>query len=195
VTNALIPRPLARRIDRLARRAHAFHRYAHHPLCEPYRGEVIRMGRHTRLCKGCTFLAAGFLAGIAAGVLMLPSLVWGAAGLFLAVLAGTMSLRWRLPKMLGRTLPGVGVGLAMCTGLPCALGATALIACFGLLYRRRGVERSRCETCHERQRQPCSGFVLVVRRERAFQRKANHWLGAVHTGSHGSAPGLRKKLN
>jgi hypothetical protein len=53
----------------------------------------------------------------------------------------------------------------------------AMVTSFVLLYRRRGVERSRCETCHERQRSPCSGFVLIVRRERAFQRRANRWLG------------------
>ncbi len=37
-----IPPAVARRVDRLALRAHAFHRWAHHPLCAWYAAEVIR---------------------------------------------------------------------------------------------------------------------------------------------------------
>jgi len=176
VTAPPIPRPLARRIDRLARRAHAFHRYAHHPLCEPYRDEVIRVGRRTRLCKGCVFLAAGLLAGSAFGAVSRPPLAWGLGGLLLALGLGTLSLRIRLFKLVGRFLPGAGLGLALWAGWPAALASFLTVASLGLFYRRRGVERSRCNTCHERERNPCSGFALIVRRERAFQRRANHWL-------------------
>jgi hypothetical protein len=104
-----VPLPLARRIDRLARRAHAFHRFAHHPLCEPYRGEVLRVGRRGRLCKGCTFLAAGLLAGALAGAAgsSVPAGCGWWRGL-LAVVLGGLSLRLRLVKVVGRFLPGVG---------------------------------------------------------------------------------------
>src|SRR5947207_14201496 len=64
-----VPPALARRIDRLATRAHRFHRFAHHPLCDEYAGEVIRVGRHMRLCRGCTFAIAGGLAGGVVGLL------------------------------------------------------------------------------------------------------------------------------
>jgi hypothetical protein len=176
VSSPTIPRPLARRIDKLARRAHAFHRYAHHPLCEPYRGEVIRLGRRLRICKGCTYLAAGLGCGILAGVACQPSLAWGCTALVLAVATGAASLQVRLPKLFGRAGPGAGVGLALCSGWYCGLAAATVIGLFGLLYRRRGSDRKRCETCPERQQQPCSGFVRIVRRERAFQRKADGWL-------------------
>jgi hypothetical protein len=61
----------------------------------------------------------------------------------------------------------------------------ATIALCGVLYRRRGVERSRCEPCHERDRRLCSGFKLIVRRERAFQRKAD---GLIDRHRHGLRP-------
>lgn len=189
-----IPRPLARRIDRLARQAHAFHRHAHHPLCDPYRQEVLRVGRRLRLCKGCAFLAVGFALGFAVGVVISPAPRHGAIAIGLACVLGLLSLRVRLPKLIGRMLPGACLGLAFWAGWACALGAGVLVLLCGLLYRRRGVERSRCTTCHERERQPCSGFVLMVRRERAFQRKANRWLGDWHGGGpivHGHGHGSR----
>ena len=174
-----IPRPLARRIDRLSRRAHAFHRFAHHPLCAPYRDEVVRVGKRGRVCKGCSFLGAGLCAGIAAGALLMPALGVGAVALGLALGAGLLSLRVRLPKLLGRFLPGAGLGLALGAGWPAALAASLLLVAAWLLYRRRGVARERCATCAEQSASPCSGFLPIIRRERAFQRMANRWLRAL----------------
>ena len=176
MTAPAIPRPLARRIDRLARRAHRFHRFAHHPLCQPYRDEVIRVGRRAFVCKGCALLAAGLLAGVAAGVAAGPPVALASVALAVALGLGLVSLRTRLPKLLGRFLPGVGVGLALGSGWPGVLGALLVIAGTGVLYRRRGVERRRCATCPEQSASPCSGFARIVRRERAFQRVANRWL-------------------
>ncbi len=177
-----IPPPLALRIDRLAWRAHAFHRFAHHPLCEVYRGEVLRVGKRFRICKGCTFLAAGLLAGFAGGACLGPRPLWGVGALSLALVLGGLSLLLRVPKTLGRLLPGAGLGLAVWAGWPCALASLLGVGLAGVFYRRRGVDRSRCKTCHERILVPCSGFAAVVRRERAFRRRANHWLGAIPDG-------------
>lgn len=177
-----IPRRLARQIDGLSRRAHAFHRYAHHPLCEPYRGEVIRIGRWLRLCKGCTYLATGLVLGVAGGAILQPSPASGFVVLAVSVAAGVASLWLRMPKLAGRAWPGMGIGLGLWAGWPCALASTLVVGLMGLLYRRRGTERARCDTCHERERQPCSGFVLIVRRERAFQRKAHRWLREHQAG-------------
>ena len=177
MTSTYIPPPLARRIDRLAWRAHAFHRFAHHPLCEPYQSEVLRVGRRMRVCKGCTFLGAGFLAGVAVGVFVRPTIPWGAGVLLLALVLGLFSLRWRTPKLLGRLVPGAGVGLALWAGGPCVLAAVLMVGVSGLLYRRRGVARSHCGTCRERTLSPCSGFAPAVHRERAFRRRADRWLG------------------
>jgi hypothetical protein len=177
-----LPRPLARRIDRLARRAHVFHRFAHHPLCDSYRSEVFRVGRRLRLCKGCTLLAGGFLLGAVLGGAWRPSPLAGAAGWAVALALGLWSLRRRLPKLLGRWVPGACLGLALWAGWPCALLSLATIALGYSLYRRRGAEHSRCEPCHERDRRPCSGFAVIMRRERAFGRKAQSWIDRHHRG-------------
>jgi len=66
-----IPPALARRIDRLARVAHRAHRYAHHPLCGAYAGELVRLGRQGRVCRGCLLVSCGACAG-AALALALP---------------------------------------------------------------------------------------------------------------------------
>ena len=176
MTGSRIPPPLARRIDRLAWRAHAFHRFAHHPLCDVYRNEVLRVGRRLRVCKGCTLLALGLVVGVVAGVCARPPLGWGAGGLLLTLVLGSLSLRLRLPKIVGRLLPGAGLGMALWAGWSCALAALLIGGVCGALYRRRGVERSRCETCPERMRSPCSGFLPAVRRERAFRRRVDRWL-------------------
>lgn len=171
-----LPRSLAQRIDKLAWRAHAFHRFAHHPLCDSYRSEVFRVGRRLRVCKGCSLLAMGFALGVLGGAIVRPSSATGVIAWALALTLGLTSLRHRLPKLLTRLTPGLGLGLALWAGWLCALLSLTTVAACCVLYRRRGVERSRCEPCHERDRKPCSGFVLIMRRERAFQRKADHWI-------------------
>jgi hypothetical protein len=179
LTGTHIPPPLARRIDRLARRAHAFHRFAHHPLCEPYRNEVVRVGRRLRVCKGCAFLVTGMLFGLGSGAFARPPSPWGAAALLLALTLGTLSLRLRLPKILGRLMPGALLGFGLWAGVTSALVALLVVLLSGLLYRRRGVERRLCQTCPERLRSPCSGFAPAVRRERAFRRRVDRWLGEL----------------
>jgi hypothetical protein len=179
VTSSHIPLPLARRIDRLARRAHAFHRFAHHPLCDAYRNEVLRVGPRLRVCKGCTLLATGLVAGMAVGAFVRPQLLWGAGALLLALGLGALSLRLRVPKTFGRFLPGAGLGFALWAGWPSVFAALLIVAIVGDLYRRRGVERSRCQTCPERLRSPCSGLAPAVRRERAFRRRVDRWLGEL----------------
>jgi hypothetical protein len=166
----------------LARRAHAFHRFAHHPLCHVYRGEVLRVGKRFRLCKGCTFLAAGLVMGIVGGAFVRLPLAWGASALLFALVLGMLSLRLRLPKIAGRLIPGAGLGLALWAGWPCALASLLVVALVGVLYRRRGVEGNRCATCPERSLSPCSGFASIVRRERAFRRRVDGWLDALPSG-------------
>jgi hypothetical protein len=176
-----LPLPLARRIDRLARRAHTFHRFAHHPLCEPYRGEVLRIGRRMRLCKGCTLLAAGLLTGALAGALARPSLRVAAIAWLAAVVLGGLSLRLRLAKVVGRFVPGAALALACWAGLVPLLVSLSIFAVAIAVYRRRGVERSPCRSCPERRLSPCSGFAPHVRRERAFRRRVARWLDTFPT--------------
>lgn len=149
-----IPPALARRIDRLARRAHAFHRWAHHPLCSRYAPELVSLGRRARACLGCSLAAAGGLAGIALGsaVAALPPALLVATGACLLVgvpavisarapvgpEAGAHAAPWsgergrgpRAHKLVTRFLPvaltGAVVAQALRAPSPARLGAASL---------------------------------------------------------------------
>lgn|GEM_PF-980232 len=207
-----IPAPLARRIDRLARRAHAFHRWAHHPLCARYGPEVLRLGRRTRVCRGCALTALGALAGIAAGLASpaAPGSAWLAAAALLAASVPLAIPRLapggdaaaigrgapeagarRTPKLLTRFLPlaiaGGALAQTVVAPAPARLGAAALAlgaTTWGILrYRRRGPDRRRCLACPEGPPGArCSGYVLLIRRERAMTRLAGRWISAGGVG-------------
>ncbi len=173
------PPALRRRLDRLARAAHAFHRFAHHPLCAEYAGERIRIGR-VQLCRGCALLGLGIALGLAAGALLPATKLAVGVALGLAVVSGAAAFVARLPKTIGRTLPGAALGFAFLEGLRLGplgwtLSADAVLL-FGaafLFYRRRGPHRGPCETCPDRDKRPaCRGFAPILRRERALQRMA-----------------------
>lgn len=187
-----IPRPLARRIDRLARAAHRFHRFAHHPLCDAYTGEVVRLGRRTRVCRGCLMTGLGGIAGAALGIAFaLP--VWPAAlSLGVALGLGLASIRvpaWRAAgKLATRAAPAFALGFAATgaahTGLVPAIAfplASALVlAGLVALYRRRGPDRAACLSCPERTGTvACTGMRPIVLRERAVQRLAGRWIDAA----------------
>ncbi|HEX3853374.1 MAG TPA: hypothetical protein VHW01_20560 [Polyangiaceae bacterium] len=183
-----LPKPTARVIDNLARHAHAFHRFAHHPLCARYASELIPLGRRARVCRGCACAALGTLAGALGAAFTQPSssilFVGGALGL--AVLLSSLALR--LPKALGRGLgaalssfAGVG-GLLSAARAPrvLALSLLAFAGIFLWLYRRRGPNRSPCQTCPERLgARTCSGLRPIVQRERAFRRLAQRYIDAA----------------
>jgi hypothetical protein len=200
-----LPPALARRIDRLARRAHSFHRWAHHPLCSRYAPEVVRLGHRTRACLGCSLAAAGVLAGGALG-LALPLAPWpwlaAAALLLLAAVPLAIPSGRRAPaapaaprsparKLATRLAPGLLAGALLLQGLSAPasprLGAAALaaaaLAWATVRYRRQGPDRSACLGCPEAPPgSRCSGFAPIVRRERAMERLAGRWIAASGTG-------------
>jgi hypothetical protein len=191
-----IPPAVARRLDRLARHAHRFHRFAHHPLCEAYAGEVLRLGGRTRLCRGCTLATLGALAGALLGLLsprlppepllLGPALLTGWAALALAPRG-----RRRNSKLLTRAGPGALAVFLVVAGLRAAAAAepgdwsgagaaavTGALVALGLVaWRRRGPNRSPCDTCPQAPPGPrCDGLRPLARRERAFSRLAAHWI-------------------
>lgn len=181
------PRPTpgqARRIDRLSRAAHRFHRHAHHPLCDRYGGEVLRVGwrgRRVYLCRGCSFAVIGGLLGGAAGLIAADvSRVALIAGTLLMI--PTIASKRRVPKLISRLVPAALFALSLISSVRAhrwIVAALAVLVVAGLrwLYGKRGGDRTPCVTCPERDASPCSGFVQIVRRERAFQRLARRWLG------------------
>ena len=185
---APLPQRTVRAIDRLARDAHAFHRFAHHPLCERYAGELIPLGRRTRVCRGCASAALGSTTGLLAALAWQPSfaIIVGAAALGIGLLLSSLALR--LPKWLGRALATACLGFACLGGLLLAHGAPLFLAvvilvssvAFIALYRKRGPNRGPCTACPERLlSKPCSGLRPIVRRERAFRRLAQRFLDAA----------------
>jgi hypothetical protein len=173
-----LSRETARAIDSLARRAHAFHRFAHHPLCARYASELVTLGRRQRVCRGCFAVALGTACGAAAALVCVPDPLLLYGSLFTGTLLALLSLAARLPKTLGRFVPAASLGAALASVLTTPrsfawLVALATVALGVALYRRRQPNRAPCATCPERARQTaCSGFSAIVRRERAFRRMA-----------------------
>lgn len=180
-----LPPALARRLDRLAGRVHRFHRWAHHPLCARYQGEVLRVGRTLRLCRGCALVALGAVTGAVAGVglptapALLGALAAGVAVAMGLALRRAPGPRARTAKWLTRALPVALCAATVVTGLRAAglegaLAATVGVGSFAagvVAYRRRGPDRSACAGCPERSPTvACSGVAPIVRRERAFRR-------------------------
>jgi hypothetical protein len=186
-----IPPALARRLDRLARRAHAFHRFAHHPLCPAYAGEVFRLGRRTRCCRGCALAVTGAATGaLTALAAPLPPAAGLVIVLALSVPAALVAVRPRMAgarasKLLTRAAPlALAAGLATfgvrthsAAGVAIAAGAAVIALAATVIYRRRRPDRSPCLACPERAAPDvCSGFRRVARREAAFARLAGRLL-------------------
>jgi len=175
---SFVPRTTARAIDRLARDAHAFHRFAHHPLCGEYSGEVLRIGRHVRVCRGCSFAILGGLIGAVAGALAgmpvpIALLVLAVAWTLVAALPRSRSkLPSRfLPASLAFATVGSGAQAASVPGAAVALAGLVVVAFAVRRYRSRGPDRGPCASCPERDRPVvCRGYGPILRRERAFRR-------------------------
>jgi hypothetical protein len=97
----------------------------------------------------------------------------------------------RRSKVVTRFVPAVAMGFAIGEGVRVAgsYGATLVLltilasVTLVVLYRRRGADRAPCVRCPERMLStPCSGFVEIVDRERAFQRIAARMLSGVRPG-------------
>jgi hypothetical protein len=185
---AQVPSAVARAVDRLSRRAHRFHRFAHHPLCGEYRAELLQLGRRMRVCRGCLYAALGCSYGAITGALLAvtPLLVGAAAAALLGAISSPRSAR--ASKLWTRWLPAAVLAFSCCAGVRVggALGAAAAMCAAGAAavlhaaYRRRGPDRSPCASCPERsQTRVCRGFAPIVQRERALQRVARRWLIAA----------------
>jgi hypothetical protein len=196
-----VPPSLARRIDRLARRAHAFHRFAHHPLCGRYAGELIALRGRARICRGCTCtLLAAVVGSCCALVMVLPGVPLALVSL--ACFAVTLRSLARAPdpdrrrvnKLWTRGLPALVFSAALIallrapSALHVCLALALLLSCTWTLgrYRRRGPDRSACARCPEyASNAVCSGFREIVQAERAFSRRTQQLLAAADAAARG----------
>jgi len=184
--NRVYPRvssSLARRIDRLARGAHALHRWAHHPLCGRYESEVFRFGRRARVCRGCSLALLGSVLGGLGGALFgIPwaALVSVSCSLGLVGWSMRRARKDRASKIAARFLPACGLTFALFSFVharsPASVGIAAAACAVALafigVYKQRGPNRAPCASCPERSdARTCSGFQPIVRREKALMRK------------------------
>jgi hypothetical protein len=178
---------VARDLDRLSRRAHRFHRFAHHPLCDRYAGERVQLGK-VRLCRGCTFAVTGGLVGGFVGLAIGASESAAAIAMTIAtaLLLGTLwsKRKLRIAKTWTRLVPAglyalaitCGVLASTPLGIAIASASAAIVVLMRVLYGKRGADRTPCTTCPELGRAPCSGFARIVSRELAFRRVADRRL-------------------
>jgi hypothetical protein len=200
---------LVRRIDRLAKRAHAFHRFAHHPLCDNYAGELIALRGRSRVCRGCAAALVGGLLGVSAALsVRLPELALVSAcvavccALLIAQSTPSPPGRARPAKVWTRGVPVflLGASLVTCLRTPslghwsAAAGLLVLSRVVLARYRQRGPDRSPCSICPERHNPaPCSGFRSIVRAERAFVRRSERLVDAAIGGERSALAQLAQR--
>ena len=109
---AVLPAPVAREVDRLARGAHRRTAWAHHPLCGRYGEETLRLGRRV-VCRGCALAALGALSGLGAALVLAPSPAMSALGCLALAAPAAVGLAVRLPKLATRALPGAALGASL----------------------------------------------------------------------------------
>ncbi len=194
VARLTVSPPRARHRPPSASRACVFHRFAHHPLCDRYASEMLdpTLGRRARVCRGCSVRGAwdvGWRARRVAHAPVVEHIIrWGRS---CARCAAQLS---RVAFAQGaRTRSGHGVGKLRrrwrpVVGRTRAAGAGAEPAGFRRHFfpvdvRRRGPNRSPCQTCPERldALRTCSGLRPIVQRERAFRRLAQRYIDAAVT--------------
>ena len=192
---------LARRLGRLTARAHRFHRFAHHPLCNAYAAEVLHLGRRTHVCAGCAWTLLGSILGVGVaaacprGWFTLPWAL-GLQGAGMVWLLVSARLHAQVLKWLVRGGPMVclagGCVLTLRAGaaIPWHLGVWATEAALSAVawgavrvYRRRPPWRAPCVSCPQRQDEVCDGWRPMVQRERALTRLSGQWLQSSHRGN------------
>jgi len=173
--SVFISKAVAARIDRASRYAHRFHRFAHHPLCNRYRGELISIGHRARFCRGCALGAFGGALGLCLHLRAPQAIVITLTALGLLLITAVV----RLPKVGSRLIPAALLGAAALAGIAMTLAIGAVIAAMLWAYRQRGPDRFPCLACPERHLSVCSGYAPIVRRERAFRRLSASWITAA----------------
>jgi len=164
--------------------------WAHKPLCQRFRRDVLRLGR-VHVCRSCTMVYAGAALGaVLCGVFRQP--LWDVAPALWAAMAGITLVfsfplwykRWPRPMrdllraMLGGTIALCGYLLLSGAWLPGLVG-TAVLAASWQAYRgvRERFRRQACAGCPElRDGEICPGFALQAERIRQYEQQATERL-------------------
>lgn len=164
--------------------------WAHKPLCERFRRDVLRIGR-IHFCRSCTMAYAGIALGILLCVSFREPLRDVAPAGFAALAGVTLALsfpvwyrRWTRPMrdvlrgMMGGTIALCGYLLLWGAPLPGLIGV-AVLALFwrGYLAVRGSYRLKVCAGCpHLQENAICPGFALQAERIRRYEEKATDLL-------------------
>jgi hypothetical protein len=160
--------------------------WAHKPLCERFRGEVLRIGP-LRVCRSCTFLYAGMIAACIAGVVR-PEAVAGRPLLFAGVLVAVALLsappfykQWPRPVRdvlrfaAGALIPAGFIVLVLGYVILGAAGLILMWIHWRFYLRHRRLRRARvCDGCPDLSPGAvCPGFGPQAEAARAYERAAS----------------------
>ena len=168
------------------RHAHSF-LWAHHPLCERFRGDVLRIG-HVRLCRSCLAVYLGIAAG---GILFATTSLVSTPTLPVTLAVPTIFLSHprlykRMPRIARDLLRGsMGLLIASCGGLLLsgslvtgALLSVAVFTFWRFYFRLRRTRRlAACDGCPELNAGGvCRGFAHQAECVRNYEREATELL-------------------
>lgn len=159
--------------------------WAHKPLCDAYREDVLRLGR-LRLCRGCSALWFGVLAGgawVSAAPLESGTTTTLFVALYLVCAAlshPTMHSRWPrfvrdgLRAASGLLLPlAFGVAIRGELLLGSVLTAVLVATYFGYAKLRSPRRLAKCSDCPELGLGICSGYAVQGTAIRAWEEAAS----------------------
>ena len=184
--------------------------WAHKPLCDRFRHDVVRIG-HVHLCRSCLLAYAGILAGVAASIAAPSFLQTHGATVFVSIATATILFSlpfWykRWPRCLRDVLRFcMGLSIALCgcllvsgqivVGIVGAIGLATFWRTYLALRRRRRLHS--CAGCPELNgRHICSGFQSQTECLRTYEEKATRWIlanTAPTTRSHTCGAGTRSR--
>lgn len=167
--------------------------WAHHPLCNAFRKDVLRLGP-VRVCRSCFCVYLGILVATTVCLTFFSFFRNLGLPILLAVLISTLLVSYpkvykKLPRPLrdlarfamGTLLPLTGV-LLWTSFWPLALITFVLLYFFWRYYfQLRKIRRETvCESCHEYGRQAhCSGTLHQATSLRAYEESATAFLYAL----------------
>jgi len=154
-------------------------KFAHHPLCDRYKGHVFQIGRKKPffLCQGCSLTAFGIITGtiLFLFIFQLKSnliywLILINAALFSTLIIESLSIKSRGIKKFSRFILGIGLGISFMIIIN---GSMPLIIKFGIsanviigysifrFFRRDKEKKDLCKSCPELEKHEiCSGLKL-----------------------------------
>jgi len=169
--------------------------WAHKPLCERFREDVLRLGG-LRLCRSCACAWGGILLAVVGMAVLSPMsgtfLVAYLVALGVVLGLSLPPLYKRLPRVLrdllrmgGGGFLVVGAYVTLFVNIPAGLAALAALVAFWWMYfkMRRKRKLRECDGCPELANETvCSGFALQAEHVRRYEEAATELLtrsGAV----------------